>query len=269
MALLGGGPRRRLTKRAIRDLDMRVRLTGKAREAPLLQAGGLGKAAIRAGGSLLRRFGKKIPGVRRFVPGSSERIARMERLTAIRGLGGRGAPTRPGLGRAVAPVAKTAVKLVTAGAAIELGSRGLETLLPTPVVTVRPMEALTALGDIFGGGRPMAHPGVARGQELEIGGQAPPGTTIVKVWDTGTARFARDAAGYHYVQKKDGSIKRFRPPRPVVVPKKWDARAMNRVMRRLASHQNAAMKLIKLMGGSASKTRSSRGMTAAQRHHVQ
>jgi len=75
------------------------------------------------------------------------------------------------------------------------------------------------------------------------------------VWDTGTARFARDASGWHYVVRKDGTVKRFRPPRPVCIPKKWDSRSMSRVMRRLGSHQKSAIKLIQMLGGTATKTR--------------
>ena len=270
MAMLGGGPRKRLSKRAIRDLKMRVRLTGRAREAGLKEAGGLSRAFVRAGGSLLRRFGRNIPGVGRFVPGSAQRIARAERLAGIQTMAGgaprqvgkffRPSPVRPsGLVRAPA-VLKTGGRLVVAGAALELGARGLTTLLPGAGSTKAP--ELTSLDFFRPGGKPMAHPaiggGPSRGGELVLGSAAPAGNTIVKVWDTGTAQFARDASGMHYVLKKDGTIKRFRPPRPVVVPKNWNPRAMNRVMRRLGSHQKAAIKLVTMLGGSASKTRSSR-----------
>lgn len=223
-------------------------------------------AVVKAGFAIFRRLAKKIPGVKKFIPGSAPRIARAEaRLRAVGGLaGGRsgsfGRFTRPRPVNtrrsmiASRPV-KAATKLVVAGAALEAGSRALQAIIPSPVVTVRPEAVLQT---VFGGGtQTMAHPGIGAGGGggLQLGGTAPPGNVIVKVWDTGTARFARDASGMHYVLKKDGTVKRFRPPRPVCIPKKWDSRSMSRVMRRLGSHQNAAIKLVKMMGGSASKTR--------------
>lgn len=271
MAMLGGGPRKRLTKRAIKDLKMRIRLTGKAREFPLKQAG-IGKALFKAGSSMLRRFGKKIPVVKRFVPGSAQRIARAERLAGVRSLSGSGIKssgkfTRPqlvrprrGLAQRARPVVETGGKLIAGGAALELGSRALGAMLGSPTVTVVPGAGIEAV--VNAGRSLMAHPGIggsgSTGTSLTLGGTAPLGNTIVKVWDTGTARFARDASGMHYVLKKDGTIKRFRPPRPVCIPKKWDSRSMSRVMRRLASHQNNAIKLVQMMGGSASKTKVSR-----------
>lgn len=261
MALLGGGPRKRLTKRGIRDLKTRVRLTGKAREAPLKTAGIPGKAIFKLLGPVARRLGKKIPLVKRIIPGSPERAAKLEK--AISGLSGvtrplgkfRGAPAPRG-GFKPRAIAKTTGKLVVAGVALEAGTQALQAILPSPVIPVRPAGGVTSLDFPFRGGGPMAHPGIGSGGGgLVLGGQAPPGSTIVKVWDTGTARFARDASGMHYVLKKDGTIKRFRPPRPVCVPKKWDSRSMSRVMRRLGSHQKAAIKLVQMMGGSASKTK--------------
>jgi len=164
---------------------------------------------------------------------------------------------RPGVTRGQIIVAGKKIAILGgAGAVIEGGSRALQSIIPSPVITVQPKQPVSPGIDILIGGKPVAHPGIGSGGGgLELGGQAPPGNTIVKVWDTGTARFARDASGMHYVLKKDGTIKRFRPPRPVCIPKKWDSRSMSRVMRRLESHRKAAIKLVQMLGGTATKTR--------------
>ena len=52
-----------------------------------------------------------------------------------------------------------------------------------------------------------------------VGGQLPPGTTIVKVWHTGTAQFARLLDGRIAVQRKDGTIKTYRPQKHIVIPR--------------------------------------------------
>lgn len=268
MALLGGGPRVR-SKKTVKQIirEIRTKQRGGIQEFGLPIPKGAIKPLVRAGGSLLRRLGRKIPLVKKIVPGSPERIAKAERLAGVRGLSG--VTRSPGKFRPVArgstrggfvaakPIAVAATKLVVAGAALEGGSRALQAILPSPVVTLGGGQQAGGPG-IFGGGRTLAHPSIGSGGGgggLQLGGQAPPGNTIVKVWDTGTARFARDASGMHYVLKKDGTIKRFRPPRPVCIPKKWDSRSMSRVMRRLGSHQKAAIKLVQMMGGSASKTK--------------
>ena len=264
MALLGGPAIRRGTPAHKKELARRRKIY-RSRN---LKEAGPGRVIFKAGGSLLRRFGKKIPFVKKFVPGSKERIIAAERATGLsRSLPGTARVYPRGLGLpkfvskpAVITAGKKIVLLGGAGATIEGGSRALEAILPSPVITVRPSAVVET---IFGGGtQSMAHPSIGTGSRgstgLQLGGTAPLGNTIVKTWNTGTAQFARDASGMHYVLKKDGTIKRFRPPRPVVVPKNWNARSMNRVMRRLESHRTAAIKLVTMLGGSASKTRTSR-----------
>lgn len=266
MALLGGGPRRRSTRSVTQIIKSRKRARELKIAGPL--PSGAVKPLIKAGGSLLRRFAKKIPFVKKFIPGSAQRIVKAEaRLRAVGQFSG-GARTTSKFGNlarraqvvrgggGTTAVVRAGAKLVVAGAALEGGSRALQAIIPSPVITVKPQDVIRAGADILLGGKPVAHPGIGSGGGgLELGGHAPPGSTIVKVWDTGTARFARDASGMHYVLKKDGTIKRFRPPRPVCIPKKWDSRSMSRVMRRLESHRKAAIKLVQMLGGTATKTR--------------
>jgi len=52
-----------------------------------------------------------------------------------------------------------------------------------------------------------------------VGGMLPPGATVVKTWNTGTAQFARLADGRMAVQRKDGTIKTWRPQKHIVIPR--------------------------------------------------
>ena len=74
-------------------------------------------------------------------------------------------------------------------------------------------------------------------------------------WSTGTATFHRLANGKIGTVKRNGVWKEWRPYRPVVVPKKWDARAMRRVASALDRQQDTAIKIVKLAGGEATKGR--------------
>jgi len=96
---------------------------------------------------------------------------------------------------------------------------------------------------------------VPRGQ-LVVGGQLPPSHQVVRTWQTfpGGPIFARLADGHIAVQKKDGTIKHFRPYRPVVIPRKWNARSMSRVATALKRQRKTATKILRITGGLPTKT---------------
>ena len=73
----------------------------------------------------------------------------------------------------------------------------------------------------------------------------------VNQWQTfpGGPVFTRFADGHIEVQKKDGTIKHFRPYRPVVIPRKWNARSMSRVATALKRQRKIATKILQLTGG--------------------
>jgi len=101
---------------------------------------------------------------------------------------------------------------------------------------------------LFGGGLPSLGGG---------GGGAPAGATaeVAYSWDTGTATFYRLANGKIGTMKKNGVWKEWRPYRPVVIPKRWKASSMNRVASALDRQQDTAIKIVKMAGGDASKTK--------------
>jgi len=95
------------------------------------------------------------------------------------------------------------------------------------------------------GGKTMA------GSNLAVGGILPPSHQVVRTWQTfpGGPVFARLADGHIAVQKKDGTIKHFRPYRPVVIPRRWNARSMGRVATALKRQRKTATKIMKMTGG--------------------
>ena len=79
---------------------------------------------------------------------------------------------------------------------------------------------------------------------------------LVNQWQTfpGGPVFSRFADGHIEVTKKNGVVRRYRPYRPVVIPKKWDARAMRRVATALKRQRKTATKILQLTGGVPKKT---------------
>jgi len=97
---------------------------------------------------------------------------------------------------------------------------------------------------------------VANGNGLRVGQELPPSHVVVRTWQTfpGGPVFARLADGHIAVQKKDGTIKHFRPYRPVVIPRKWNARSMSRVATALKRQRKTATKILKITGGVPTRT---------------
>lgn len=76
-----------------------------------------------------------------------------------------------------------------------------------------------------------------------------PQVTQVGSWSTGTAVFYRLSDGKIGTWKRNGVWKTWRPYRPVVIPKKWDSRAMSRVATALKRQRKTATKILQLTGG--------------------
>lgn len=164
--------------------------------------GGLGKAIGQAGVSLTRGL-LRSPGTRQ----AAERLA--GRATTLRPLFGRG----PSLGQAAAFTGGViaAETIIGAGEGIlDLAQRRLAGAPPQQQLAQTQQRGLATMQ--HGTGRSIQTlPGV--------GGMLPPGTTIVKTWNTGTAQFARLADGRIAVQRKDGTIKVYRPQKHIVIPR--------------------------------------------------
>jgi len=139
------------------------------------------------------------------------------------------------------------VKAVAAGGAGLAVARAFE--VGTGISPERALHDVARRGlDLRGklpGRRSMPRGGLAVGQEL------PPSHVVVRTWQTfpGGPVFARLADGHIAVQKKDGTIKHFRPYRPVVIPRKWNASSMSRVATALKRQRKTATKIMQITGG--------------------
>jgi len=163
-------------------------------------AGGVRGLAL-AGSRLLLRA----PGTRQI----AEQIA--GRATTLKPLLGRG-PT----GGQIAGFfggTLTGAALIEGGAG--LIERGLRPFAGAGDVTAPQVQVERGMAVHPLAGRGMAARG--GGRLPGVGGMLPAGTTIVKVWTTGTANFAKLADGRIAAQRKDGSIKVYRPQKMIVL----------------------------------------------------
>jgi len=198
---------------------------------------------------LVRSVLRKIPGVKRFVPGSAQRVRRMETSLGLAGrdFGG----TAPGVLARARPLIKTAAKVGAIGGAFAIGEEAVKRTIGAtlfdegpniPLSTPRvkaPQINLTRSAQM------------AKHQQLAVGSVLPPSHQVVKAWQTfpGGPVFAKLADGHIAVQKKDGTIKHFRPYRPVVIPKRWNASSMRRVATALKRQRKTATKIMQITGG--------------------
>lgn len=219
-------------------------VTGRYR--PPIREMNIGKPILRAimKVPIVRRTMRKIPGIRRIVPGSKQSIARAEILAGTRQVytvrasgGSTGLMTTA---RGLAKTARMAVPVAAVGAGLAVGEKVAERLIG------KGLEI-----NVGGGGSRPRRQQMPRGGTLAVGSELPPSHVVVKTWQTfpGGPVFAKLADGHIAVQKKDGTIKHYRPYRPVVIPRKWNARSMGRVATALKRHRKMATKIMQITGG--------------------
>lgn len=95
------------------------------------------------------------------------------------------------------------------------------------------------------GGQLVPPPGTGKGRLPGIGGMLPSKDTVVKVWTTGTANFARLLDGRIAVQKKDGTIKTYRPQKHIVIPRNPRVGTLIRADKRLKRLTKGLKKVVK------------------------
>lgn len=240
----GGGVRRGVG----RTLALQVKARGALRraESPTVRQAGItspGKAIIAAvvRTPLARSVLRKIPGISRLVPGSKARVAAGERQLGFTNLApGSALALRGGAPLArVASLAKPAAKIAAVGGTFAVGEEVIKRAFESGFQGRR--------------GQPIAQrrPKMAGSRGLAVGQELPPSHVVVRTWQTfpGGPVFARLADGHIAVQKKDGTIKHFRPYRPVVIPRKWNARSMSRVATALKRQRKTATKIMQITGG--------------------
>jgi len=96
-------------------------------------------------------------------------------------------------------------------------------------------------------GQQMAHRGAGqpRGLLPGVGGALPSKDTVVKVWTTGTANFARLLDGRIAVQRKDGTIKTYRPQKHIVIPRNPRVGTLIRADKRLERLTKGLRKVVR------------------------
>jgi len=97
-------------------------------------------------------------------------------------------------------------------------------------------------------GQQMPHRGAGKptgGLLPGVGGALPSKDTVVKVWTTGTANFARLLDGRIAVQKKDGTIKTYRPQKHIVIPRNPRVGTLIRADKRLERLTKGLRKVVR------------------------
>jgi len=137
------------------------------------------------------------------------------------------------------PKVKTAlggVGIATAGAVLadQFGESGYRPTfnIPIPKINLR---------------RSNVHKGA--GQSIRslpgVGGMLPNKDMVVKTWNTGTAQFARLADGRMAVQKKDGTIKTWRPAKHIVIPRNPRVATLLRAEKRIDRLAKGLRKMVR------------------------
>lgn len=215
----------------VQQLQTELIATGKKLPVKVAVASGL-KGVIAMAGVKLTQAILRAPGTRQ----AAEKIA--GRATTLKPLFGRG----PTLGQAAAFGGG-----VIAGETILQGAQGLvgqaERLLQQKSAINVPRQPQLALPP---GGAPVQHgTGRALATLPGVGGMLPPGSTVVKTWNTGTAQFARLADGRIAVQRKDGTIKTYRPQKHIVIPRNPRIGTLIRADKRLDRLVKGLRKVVK------------------------
>lgn len=242
-----GRPGAGVAKGSGRKLALRLEAKRRIRKArPSVRQAGItspGKAIAAAilRAPLARSLLRRIPGVSRLIPGSPARIARAEQQLGF-AMGPQTTALATQVPSRLATVARRGAQIGAVGAAFGVGeevvSRALRAGFGAPNVR-------------FPVNQRRGGPQMAGGRGLAIGQELPPSHTIVNSWQTfpGGPVFYRLADGHIAVQKKNGTWKHFRPYRPVVIPRKWNARSMSRVATALKRQRKTATKIMQITGG--------------------
>ena len=103
----------------------------------------------------------------------------------------------------------------------------------------------------FGGNGSMAHPQAGTSIAIRPSGPTgmgimPGGDQIVKTWHANGIPFWRTLDGWIYVQRKDGTVKRYRPYKSVVLGKRPSSKQINRAINKLKREDKTYHKLTRL-----------------------
>jgi len=187
------------------------------------------------------------------VAGALFKTAKGEAPFPIPGFGGTGRAMQiRAIGRQQLARVPLPAKIVGGAVGVTAATEAITGQSPIPLARQAFLSAGRGLQQQVGGERRPRRQQMPRGgTSLAVGHELPPSHIVVRTWETwpGGPRFARLADGHIAVQKKDGTIKHFRPYRPVVIPRKWNARSMSRVATALKRQRKTATKIMQITGG--------------------
>ena len=114
-----------------------------------------------------------------------------------------------------------------------------------PIAVTGLVGLFAATAEKNGGQMPHRGAGKPQGQLPGVGGTLPSKDTVVKVWTTGTANFARLLDGRIAVQRKDGTIKTYRPQKHIVIPRNPRVGTLIRADKRLERLTKGLRKVVR------------------------
>lgn len=187
-------------------------------------------------------------------------------------------PTVPSIARAVTGAAAKVIPGVATKLGPVLGPKALavptKEIIGTAIKTVSGGLAVKEVVDYFGpkavgvaqdvlnigqqlseigllGGNGMAHPSAGTSIAIRPSGPTglgimPGGDQIVKTWHANGIPFWRTLDGWIYVQRKDGTVKRYRPYKSVVLGKRPSSKQINRAINKLKREDKTYHKLTRL-----------------------
>jgi hypothetical protein len=169
----------------------------------------------------------------------------------------------PGAGRILGPVIGPKAKAipfseigstVTKAIGTGLAVKEVAEIVSAPVLEIA--QTVVGLGTQISelgplGGNGMAHPSAGTSIAIRPSGPTgmgimPGGDQIVKTWHANGIPFWRTLDGWIYVQRKDGTVKRYRPYKSVVLGKRPSSKQINRAINKLKREDKTYHKLTRL-----------------------
>jgi len=186
--------------------------------------------------------------------GIAARVPGLKKLLPKVGLGlkkhpvGAAIPTK----EVVKAVAGTAITALTVKEVVDvLGPTAAGIATEAIKIGVSVYEDFEKFGELGPGGNGMAHPSAGTSIAFRPSGPTgmgvmPGGDQIVKTWHANGIPFWRTMDGWIYVQRKDGTVKRYRPYKSVVLGKRPSSKQINRAINKLKREDKTYHKLTRL-----------------------
>jgi len=201
-------------------------------EMQVLQAASPHLMVFRAGIGLI----SKVPGVKTAVKKYLPKVFHV----------GKTVPTK----EIVKTTAGTAVTALTVKEVVDvIGPTAAGIATEAIQIGMKVYDEISELGPLGGNG--MAHPSAGTSIAIRPSGPTgmgimPGGDQIVKSWHANGIPFWRTLDGWIYVQRKDGTVKRYKPYKSVVLGKRPSSKQINRAINKLKREDKTYHKLTRL-----------------------